>query len=63
MCNGFAPNFGKKRTGCCIVTMHRHTLSFSQGTFLTRENITFIPRPPKLKGRHFDGIEVIEAES
>jgi hypothetical protein len=47
--------------------------SFSTREFLTRNNMTVIPHPPcfslfpqlkiKLKGRHFDTIEVIEAES
>jgi hypothetical protein len=31
----FAPNFGDKRTGCCITTMHQLTLPFSPGNFWT----------------------------
>jgi hypothetical protein len=33
MCEDFAPNFSDKRAGCCITTMHRHTLPFSPGNF------------------------------
>jgi hypothetical protein len=33
MCEDFAPNFGDKKTGCCIMTMHCHTLLFSPGIF------------------------------
>jgi hypothetical protein len=33
MCKDFAPNFGDKRTGFCIMTVHRLTLSFHQGVF------------------------------
>jgi hypothetical protein len=33
MCEDFAPNFGNKRTGCCITTTHRLTLPFSPGNF------------------------------
>jgi hypothetical protein len=49
-----------------------HTL-FSTKEFLTKNNMTIVPYPPylslfprliiELKGRHFDTIEVIEAES
>jgi hypothetical protein len=42
----FTPNFGNKRTGCCIMTMHRLTLPFSSGNFFTRNNMTVIPHPP-----------------
>jgi hypothetical protein len=59
-----------KITGCCITT-HRLTLPFSQGNFWPKT--TWLPSPPtlffsaslieeKLKDRHFDRIEVIEAE-
>jgi hypothetical protein len=61
MCEDFAQNFGDKRTGCCIITTHRLT------------NITVVPHPfhsspfprlkTKVKGRHFDTTEVMEAES
>jgi hypothetical protein len=47
--------------------------SFFTREFLTKNKITLVPHPPyfslfprlkiKLKGRHFDTIEVIEAES
>jgi hypothetical protein len=29
MCEEFALNFSDKRTGCCLMTMHYLTLSFS----------------------------------
>jgi hypothetical protein len=32
MCEDFIPNFGDKRTHCCIPTMHYFTLPFSQKT-------------------------------
>jgi hypothetical protein len=34
MCEDFAPNFGNKGTGCCIMTTHRLTLPFPPGNFL-----------------------------
>jgi hypothetical protein len=37
MCQDFAPKFGDKRTGCCIMTMHHLTLPFSPGNFLWKE--------------------------
>jgi 2'-5' RNA ligase len=58
MCEDFAPNFDDERTGCCITTTHRLTLRF-----FTRNNMTFVPHLTLLKGRHFDTIELIEAES
>jgi hypothetical protein len=33
MCEDFAPNFGDKRTGCCITTAHCLTASVSPGNF------------------------------
>jgi hypothetical protein len=30
MCENFAPNFGDKKNGCCITTIHRLTLPFHQ---------------------------------
>jgi hypothetical protein len=33
ICEEFAPNFGNKRTGCCIMTTHCLTLPFSPGNF------------------------------
>jgi hypothetical protein len=68
MCEDFASDFGDKRTGCCVTTT----------TLFTRELLTKkhhdCRSPPtllfsvsrlkiKLKGRHFDTIQVIEAES
>jgi hypothetical protein len=35
MCEDFAPNFGDKRTGCCITT-HDLTLPFSPGNVLLK---------------------------
>jgi hypothetical protein len=72
MCEDFAPNFGEKRTYRCIMTMHRLTLLFSPGNFWpkatwlsssTHPSFLFPPLQIKLKGRHFDTTEVIEAES
>jgi hypothetical protein len=45
MCKDFATNFGGKRTGCCIMTVHRLTLPFSSGNFWTKNNMTVIIRP------------------
>jgi hypothetical protein len=73
MCEDFATNFADRRTGCCITTTHRLTLHFSTLIFLTKNNMTVVSHPPyfplfprlkiKLKGRHVDTVEVIEAES
>jgi hypothetical protein len=67
MCKDFAPNSGDKKTGCCIRSTHCLTFPFSQGNL---SNMTpspmhsaFLRLKIKLKGRHFDTIEVIEAES
>jgi hypothetical protein len=38
------PNFGEKRTGCCITTTH-HTSFFSR-EFLTKSKVTAIFHPP-----------------
>jgi hypothetical protein len=73
MCEDFASIFGDKRTGCCTTTTHRLTLPFSSGNFrpkTTRLSSLIQPTFPcfsrlkiKLKGRHFDTIEAMEAES
>jgi hypothetical protein len=73
MCDDFAPNFVDKRTGCCITTTSRLTLLLSPAIFFIKNNITVVPHPTyfalfprlkiKLKGRHFDTTEVLEAES
>jgi hypothetical protein len=73
MCEGFSQNSGDKRAGCCITTKHRLTRPFSQGNFLTKNNLTVVPHPPyfslfprlkiKLKGSQFDTIGVIRIES
>jgi hypothetical protein len=74
MCEDFVQDFYDKRIGCCyITTRHRLILPFSPGNFFTKDNMTVVPHQPyvspfsrlkiKLKGRHFDTIEVIEAES
>jgi hypothetical protein len=71
MCEDFAPNFGDKRSGCCITT-HRLTFPFPPVNFDQKQHdcshptyLTFLfPRLKiKLKGSHFDTVEVIEAES
>jgi hypothetical protein len=36
ICEGFAPNFGDKRTGCCIMTTQRLTLPFSPEKFVPK---------------------------
>jgi hypothetical protein len=74
MCEDFALNVGDKRTGCCILTTHRLTLPFPPGDFFTKDNINLVaPHKAyfslfpwlniKLIGRHFDTVEVMEAES
>jgi hypothetical protein len=65
MCEDFA---GGKLTSCCIAATYHLTLPFSE--FLTKNNMTVLPRPPsffprlkmKLKDCHFDTIGVIKAE-
>jgi hypothetical protein len=44
----FTPNFGNKRTGCCIMTVHYLTLPFSSSNFFTKKNMTVIPHPPSI---------------
>jgi hypothetical protein len=66
ICEDFVPNFGDKRTGCCITITHHLTLPFSPGNFLI-----FVLHPPyfylfprlkiKIKSHHFDTIEIFEA--
>jgi hypothetical protein len=73
MCEDFAANFGDKRTCCCIASTHHQTLPFSPGNFgpgTTRPpsptHPTFLCFPQfkiKPKGRHFDTVDVMEAES
>jgi hypothetical protein len=73
ICEDFAQNFGDKTTGCCIMTTHHLTLFFFNRELLTKSNMTVVLCPLyfslfprlkiKLKGRHFDTIEVNEAES
>jgi hypothetical protein len=43
MCEDFAPNFGDKRTGCCITIAHRPQFLFHQAIY-DREQHNF--RPP-----------------
>jgi hypothetical protein len=67
----FRPEFWRQNTACCITTTHRLRFPFSPGFFYQKQNDCF-PQPPyfslfpllkiKLEGRHFDTIEVIEAE-
>jgi hypothetical protein len=69
MCEDFAPNFGVKSTG---YNSPSH-ISFFTREFLAINNMTVVPHPPyfslfpllkiKLKGRHFDTLEVVEEES
>jgi hypothetical protein len=44
MCKNFIPNFGDKRTGYCITTMHHLTFPFTR-EFLTKNNMTVVPHP------------------
>jgi hypothetical protein len=37
----FAPNFGDKGTGYCIITTHRLTLPFLTGNFFPKETCVF----------------------
>jgi hypothetical protein len=73
MCEDFAPNFFcYKRSGCCITTTHRLTLTLSTGNFFY-QNQNVYPSPPTLlfpvspiednKGRHFEIVEMIDSES
>jgi hypothetical protein len=66
MCEGFAPNFDGKRTGCCITTTHRsHTFFFTR-EFFTKNKMTGVPHP-LFSGSPIedktDTAEVLEAES
>jgi hypothetical protein len=62
MCKGFAPNFGNKRTRCCIMIMHHLTLPFSPGNFLANANphptyfFLFSQLKIKLRVCHFETI-------
>jgi hypothetical protein len=71
MCEDFAQSFGSKELA--VASLQRTVSHFSsEGNFLTKNNITVVALPPyftqlqlkiKLKGRHFDIIMVVEAES
>jgi hypothetical protein len=72
MWENLVPNYGDKRTDCCIMTTHRLTLSFSPGNFWPKttwlsspiQHTFLFPRVKiKLKSSHFDTNEVIKAES
>jgi hypothetical protein len=43
ICEDFSPNFGDKRTGCCITTTHSLTRPFSAGNFFTKNNMAVVP--------------------
>jgi hypothetical protein len=45
MCEDFVPNYGNKRTGCCIPTTLSHTSFFTREIF-TKSNMTLVPHPP-----------------
>jgi hypothetical protein len=70
MCEDYAPNFGHKRSGCCFATTYSLT-HFTRDSF-TKRNVTDALHPPyftllprlkiNLKSRHFNTIEVMEAE-
>jgi hypothetical protein len=70
MCEEFTLKFGDKE----LAVVPQHTIShFSHHEIFDQNNMTVVTHPPyfsafpqlkiKLKGRHFDTIEVIEAES
>jgi hypothetical protein len=71
MCEDFATDFGDKGNGRCITTTHRLTLPLPPQNFFTKIDchppptlLFFVSRfKIKLKGRHFDTTEEIEAES
>jgi hypothetical protein len=64
-CEEFTPNFGDKRTGCCITKTHRLTLLLEKDDY--RPSPDLAPSDfclqIKLNGRHFDTTDVMEAES
>jgi hypothetical protein len=45
MCKDFTLNFGNKRIGCCIMTMHCLTLHLHRGIF-DKNNMTVVPHTP-----------------
>jgi hypothetical protein len=67
----FAPNFGDKRTVCCITTTQHLTLPFSPVNFFMKSNMIVVTHPSyffhfprlkvKLKDCHFD--PMVEVES
>jgi hypothetical protein len=65
-CVKTAPKFGDKRTGCCITITRRLTLPISLGNFWPKATWLSSTHPTflcflieiKLKGHHFDTIEV-----
>jgi hypothetical protein len=63
VCEDVAPNFGNKRTGCCIMTTHHLTLSFLPGLDLAPLAFLCFPVKIKLRGPKFVTVEVIEAKS
>jgi hypothetical protein len=64
ICEDIAPNFGNKITGCCIMTTHHLTLSFSPGPDLAPCGFSLFARLKiKLRGPQFVTVEVIEAKS
>jgi hypothetical protein len=62
MCEDFAPNFGDNSTGSCVTTAHRLTLPLAPKTRRPSPPPAF-PFSVTAKGRHFDTVEVIEADS
>jgi hypothetical protein len=45
-CEDFAPNFGGRRTGCCVTTANHLTLPFLTMEFFTKKNVTVPPPHP-----------------
>jgi hypothetical protein len=72
ICEDFAPNFGDKKNRLLQQDNAQSHTSFFARTFLSKTNMTVVPihravlffrMKIQLKGRHFDTIQVIEAES
>jgi hypothetical protein len=63
ICEDFASNFGDKINGYCIATTHGLILLVPLGNFLLYFSVSLIEDETEKKKRHFDTIEVMEAES
>jgi hypothetical protein len=69
----FAPNFGSNRAACYIMAIHHLRPPFFTVESSTKDSMAVISYPPrfllflqliiKLKGHHFDTVEVIKVDS